>query len=824
MRATRSLLPLAFLSFFFLVPPAFAQTAPMPHPNYCGPNSADKRLFTGIQYEAGAPKITLAVDPDFERDILRGERKITGDILITPIYDLVVTIVPTINEYCLPQWDKNGILVEKVDPPETMKVIGEITMTENGQRVVVRKNEEEPFVRGAKNEQGQWQYAWKMENWPAGVAYSDRALNERFIKAIANGQAIEAVVKVPKADSGEDIYSSQVGMSLCAPISGGGQYGVVYMRGESADYNLRELAAFGDGVWGRGFRETEPFATYHMTFSHFLDLGNYDDRGFETEDATINDKPRKYFKDISFPQRVSACSGKRLYIFINDLTYYGYTSRFTNNIFMAVDGFSQTHPDGTRTALVSEFSDTAMHEIGHAFAGLNDEYLVNSNISVKKSWTVAGNFVENCSLRPLDDFTYNTKSGNKLYGSLTSEGCTFRAVDFSGVLRPLYRPTEDSIMREGTGQFNVVSCGHIVTAIIGFAQGIAESHFPDCWELDGIVDKGVKYELPKENSSATSKKSVDSNSDLLSAVGNFTSSIFGSGVASVQTAVNNDYQYLMMDSFDPQDRWGALIELDKDGNMTGPMIENGTTPTSSPTKTPVTSISKSSFARNGIAKFFLSIATGVQAVYSNTVETITSVIYKPVTTPSSSATATPVPVASPTNKNTISPSITAKPTISPSASFKPAPTTYRSPSPSVSTLPTVTSTPDPSVTNPPSPSYVPTYSVTPTVTITPSPSTTVPLYASPSQTFSPSPTVFTSPITTVSPTNSPSPISSVIPTATPTSSSSPLPTSTVTPSPSLSPSTSVTPSPSSSPQAFLEGDRLMAGVLGALKVIFWVVR
>ena len=70
-----------FLVLSFFVPSlAFGQSVSS---QYC-PNPA-KDFFKGsIHYEKGEPWIETIVDPDFEQKVLRGERKIGGDIPLTP--------------------------------------------------------------------------------------------------------------------------------------------------------------------------------------------------------------------------------------------------------------------------------------------------------------------------------------------------------------------------------------------------------------------------------------------------------------------------------------------------------------------------------------------------------------------------------------------------------------------------------------------------------------------------------------------------------------------------------------------------------------------
>ncbi len=99
-----------------LAPFSVSAESAAPYARYC-PDPTD--IFTGIARETEyTPKITVKVDPKFN-DKMKAER-FMGDLPLTPVYDLVVTVVPTINEYCLPQYDENGAKIREVDPPQLL--------------------------------------------------------------------------------------------------------------------------------------------------------------------------------------------------------------------------------------------------------------------------------------------------------------------------------------------------------------------------------------------------------------------------------------------------------------------------------------------------------------------------------------------------------------------------------------------------------------------------------------------------------------------------------------------------------------------------------
>jgi hypothetical protein len=135
----------------------------------------------------------------------------------------------------------------------------------------------------------------------------------------------------------------------------------------------------------------------------------------------------------------------------------------------------------------SQSPDVYVHEWGHTFASLNDEYLY-ANESVAFALPLS-----NCSLNPRNDYLYNAR----LFGGINNRGCSFLYLPtglHSGGRQYFYRPTFASIMggpvdtSERPKLFNAVSCGYILAAIKG---GDAHSYFPECAKMEGIIKDGV---------------------------------------------------------------------------------------------------------------------------------------------------------------------------------------------------------------------------------------------------------------------------------------------------------------------------------------------
>src|SRR3989338_4868845 len=140
---------------------------------YC-PNPATDFFKESIYHESGEPWIETIVDPDWERTFLRGERKIVGDIPLTPVYDLVVRIKPEFNYYCIPGWVDGGVQVTAEQLPASLPLKGYISDDSQYDTRYPSLFDKlvgpGGFVRTSdKDEQGRFIYEWKIKGWPNGI-------------------------------------------------------------------------------------------------------------------------------------------------------------------------------------------------------------------------------------------------------------------------------------------------------------------------------------------------------------------------------------------------------------------------------------------------------------------------------------------------------------------------------------------------------------------------------------------------------------------------------------------------------------------------------
>lgn len=427
---------------------------------YC--NGQHTEIFGGILDKNGKPEITLSVDPNFESR-MKLNNKVATPLPISPIYDLLVTVTPIINRYCLPEWDSDGKSLGFVRPPNELpyKVYIEADdeiLVGPGTLVLLGLN---PNVTGANVQE--WQYAWRIKGWPNGITE-----NGKLEKLIVLSGAGDPDIKLVVTDSVKDGMSESVGINfdLCTPTAGNGKYRMVNMRGVSLEENVSSFVEEALFIFKHGFKLIDPFKTYIDQFSFYVDLKKVDDLSIPLNEHGV-------FKYGVFGKS-STCAGDVREYFLH----------FSNNNMMegrsfAEQGGSEIYlnlikPENKKLPLLPKI---AVHETGHAFAYLDDEY---QEVARKPNLEV------NCTLNP--ETTFRSDIDGKLYGDIDKEGCTCPAAP---QCKNYHRPSSISIMNlhYTSDKFNVISCGYIVSMIKGNIiplKSEAEKYWPECERLDTI--------------------------------------------------------------------------------------------------------------------------------------------------------------------------------------------------------------------------------------------------------------------------------------------------------------------------------------------------
>ncbi len=238
-----------------------------------------------------------------------------------------------------------------------------------------------------------------------------------------------------------------VKMTDCARTYGNGDIGIVTMRGKSAGFSA--IDPFGrSAMVVDAFNKIEPLKTYTNRFRFYADLRQHND----TTWPMISIGGVSIFRQTPELKTLSSCkAGNKYELLTGRLSGLGgyVIAKSANNIFVKP----------------SEGVSTDIHELGHAVAGLSDEYMKQlgnrslfQKILFPNSW-----FAPNCQKEKGGDFNFSVP------------GCTFGE---------FLKTTSSSIMNGSSGNFNLLSCSYWLKAIKG---GSVKSHIAECSAMAGII-------------------------------------------------------------------------------------------------------------------------------------------------------------------------------------------------------------------------------------------------------------------------------------------------------------------------------------------------
>lgn len=270
----------------------------------------------------------------------------------------------------------------------------------------------------------------------------------------------------------------------CVKLSGDGPRKVLFLRTKDWKSSIEEFKGMADDVINRGFKTIQPFSNYFGKFTFYIDLnpgGGSCIKDSIFPDISVSFTYQEDKKDLAY---AFLESGQAIYNFAQDgrAIFQKICDRFTNELCFP-------GPYDVRAYIV-------MHEVGHAFAGLLDEYLyANAGDIVDHFFSDLSQYsTKNCAKKPTWD--YRNSIDNKVYGSVVKTGCSFlRESGSEPRQHPIfyYRPSDDSLMKGHTSsiaKFNVISCGYIVAAIKGesLTKANAQKYWPECMKMDTVKD------------------------------------------------------------------------------------------------------------------------------------------------------------------------------------------------------------------------------------------------------------------------------------------------------------------------------------------------
>jgi hypothetical protein len=213
----------------------------------------------------------------------------------------------------------------------------------------------------------------------------------------------------------------------------------------------------------------DPYKKYWDKFSYFTDLKRHSEASLGAT-ATTDKELKGLFSKI---RKISSCGkGGKMNLF--------YSTNFSGGISGDKVGTSILGFPETKGNLVD--IKLALHEMGHGYAGLNDEYTYPDYLIadlIKSDFALSKFMGRNCAALATASADYSSifSYGGKSYAS-PKLGCSINS---------LFRPSEKSLMNNHNddthNKFNVVSCGYIIAAIKG---GNPKSYWSECAGLDTV--------------------------------------------------------------------------------------------------------------------------------------------------------------------------------------------------------------------------------------------------------------------------------------------------------------------------------------------------
>lgn len=271
-------------------------------------------------------------------------------------------------------------------------------------------------------------------------------------------------------------------LSNCVQMYGNGNHKIVGIRSikNKNTFNIYDLIYEIDLAKNDGFNKIDPFKTYNEQFSYYSDLANH----YKLVLTPVTQKLYSITNSVDIKKR-SNCKDGSIYILYSD-----HDKIWGGGAYSTLGGGVISIFHNKNKTLLHKYkisrANTVIHETGHGFCKLFDEYLYyNTTYLLINQRT-------NCAVFPSKEYK---GQDNKLYGSINIQGCSW----INGyIINPLehkpsllninfYRPSKNSIMNLNknislqSSKFNVISCGYCLSSILG---GKAKSYWPECENMD----------------------------------------------------------------------------------------------------------------------------------------------------------------------------------------------------------------------------------------------------------------------------------------------------------------------------------------------------
>lgn len=403
------------------------------------------------------------------------------------------------------------------------------------------------------------------------VAKTD--VQEKIVDSIDKKIPVNVLISSPDSilSEGKPLEVA-VPMTNCVQLYGSGEHKIITMRGTRSALSVTEEIKKADiDTRLNGFEKIEPLKTYKQHFMYFADLKRFiGDKELLTKLSSGVKARRSMIGLYSNIPSKSTCggSGKAYLLYVGE--------KFSSGSMNDVLGLAAI---GSPVALVSDKvdSETIVHEVGgHTIGKLSDEYLQGG-----ATYEGILDTSRNCAQRPVENYSFL----GKIYGDTNMQGCTVnflvkrptRSASQLELSGKVFRPSPASIMNMELYQheFNAVSCGYIISGILG---GDPKSYFPQCSNIKGVI-LPLDFKTPNLDASVINAMggyfyAVFSELSYLLSSSKLTPEVVQKSPKDTVNALESNTQpvvpvdnieFLIAENFDKQNPKGEIVEVVPDG-------------------------------------------------------------------------------------------------------------------------------------------------------------------------------------------------------------------------------------------------------------------
>lgn len=294
---------------------------------------------------------------------------------------------------------------------------------------------------------------------PASFANSDRYVaNGVHLPTLLTTSQFQTFIRyartnpvkfVVKSDSHLGEVTREIKLSTCGHLFGNGGQHFTFGYGNSSNMNATQVVDLAR-QHSDFLLTANPFKEHKAKFSFYVDLAPYDDANWNISDFAAN----------------TSCRASSTYTLIQ--------GRGPEASSVKGAGLISLNPSSVPGSTPRWKSEKFVHEVGHAYCGLDEEYFDNTNVIASPDYDQP-----NCTTKPARRF-------KDLYGQYHGDASTFRRCSSNS---DAVRPSDSSVMSvehsANLPAFNTVSCGQCMARILG--QVPARRHFPACAAMQGVT-------------------------------------------------------------------------------------------------------------------------------------------------------------------------------------------------------------------------------------------------------------------------------------------------------------------------------------------------